>query len=73
MDVSGRIVSLQEERFRLLTDSGQVYLLTLGRRAPVDARKLAELHQRDAHVVVAYTGEPNLSGGVAQDVHEDDR
>lgn len=71
VEVAGRIVALQEERFRLLTDSGQVYLLTLGRHAPIDASTLAALHQRQAHVIVGYTGEPNLSGCVAHDVHED--
>lgn len=68
MQVSGRIVSLQEQRFRLLTDTGQVFLLTLSRHAPLDSEKLAELHRAQAHLQVHFTGEPNLSGGVAQNV-----
>lgn len=68
MQVSGRILSLQEQRFRLLTDSGQVFLLTLSRHAPLDSDRLAELHRGQAHVQVQFTGEPNLSGGLAQNV-----
>jgi hypothetical protein len=73
VQISGRIVALQEQRFRLLTDSGQVYLLTLGRDAPLDASALAELHARGAHLDVDYTGEANLANGVAHVVREDGR
>ena len=70
MYISGRIVAVQEQRFRLLTDTGQVYLLRLGRHAPVDASTLAELHRRGAQVTVEYTGEPNLNTGVAHALHQ---
>ena len=73
MQTSGRIVSVQEQRFRLATDDGQVYLLTLGRDAPLDAATLAELHGRSAHLTVSFSGSPNLSGGVAHAVTEDVR
>jgi hypothetical protein len=66
--ISGHIVSVQEQRFRVQTETGQVYLLTLGRGARVDEAGLAELQRQRALVTVAYTGEPNLASGVAQDV-----
>jgi hypothetical protein len=68
--LTGRIVALQEQRFRLASDSGQVYLLTLGRHAPLDAETLADLHARGARVSVAFRGEPNLADGVAYMVAE---
>ncbi len=64
-------MSLQEQRFRLLTDAGQVYLLTLAGNAPLDAAALAELHLRGARVAVQFTGEPNLAGAVAHTVREE--
>jgi hypothetical protein len=73
MQITGRIVAIQEQRFRLLTDAGQVYLLTLGRHAPLDATTLGELHDRCARVTVEFSGEPNLTGGVAYDLREDGR
>jgi hypothetical protein len=68
MIVEGRIIAVQEQRFRLLTDGGQTYLLTLARGAPLDAQELSELRRAAARVVVDYSGEPNLAGGVARSV-----
>jgi hypothetical protein len=68
MQVVGRIIAVQEQRFRLLTDEGQVYLLTLARNAPLDGATLSSLHERQARVTVDFTGEPNLVGGVARNV-----
>ena len=73
MEVSGRIIAFQEQRFRLLTDTGQVYLLTLRADGHLDATTLADLQRRRAHVAVHFTGQPNLVGGVALDVREDTR
>jgi len=70
MQVSGHIVAVQEQRFRLATDHGRVYLLTLGRHTRIDPNTLAQLHRRDAHVEVDFSGEPNLTGGVAHSVRE---
>jgi hypothetical protein len=70
MQAAGRIVAVQESRFRLLTDAGQVYLLTLAGTAPLDATALQRLQRQRAHVTVDFHGEANLVGGVAHDVRE---
>jgi hypothetical protein len=64
----GHITVVQEERFQLMTDSGQGYLLTLGRDAGIDARDLRRLHDAGAHVVVEYDGDPDFTSGVARTV-----
>jgi hypothetical protein len=68
MQVVGRIIALQEQRFRLLTDAGQVYVLTLARDACLDASALSALHADQTRVTVDFNGEPNLTGGVARKV-----
>jgi hypothetical protein len=68
MQVVGRIIALQEQRFRLLTDAGQVYVLTLARDARLDASALSAFHAKQARVTVDFSGEPNVSGGVARAV-----
>jgi hypothetical protein len=66
--VSGRITVVQEQRFRLLSDGGQGMLFTLAHDALISMAELHRLHERDAHVLVEYTGEPNLASGGAHDV-----
>jgi hypothetical protein len=64
----GWIDIVEEERFRLITDTGQGLLLTLAKGAPLEGRGLQDLHRANAHVRVEYEGEPNLESGVARDV-----
>ena len=64
----GHITLVQEQRFRLATDSGQGYLFTLGHDARLDAGDLCRLRDTRTHVVVEYTGEPGLESGVAHAV-----
>jgi hypothetical protein len=61
MRAHGYILAIQEQRFRLKTDSGQVYLFTLDRRAPLDAADLHAWMDQRAPVAVDYSGEPNLA------------
>jgi hypothetical protein len=70
MRITGRIVALQEQRFRLATDDGQVVLLTLGAEARPDAATLAVWQRRGAHLEVQVSGEPNVAGGVARLMQE---
>jgi len=70
MWISGQILSVQEQRFRLQTDTGQVYLLTLAHNAPLDGAVLATLRRQRTRVSVEFSGQPNLSGGVAHAVQE---
>lgn len=61
--VTGRVVAVQEERLRLLANSGQALLLTLGKNAWL-AADLGDLLHTQAPVRVAYTGEANLVSGI---------
>ncbi len=69
----GIIAVVQEERFRLITDTGQGLLLTLAYDAPLDGADLRRLHQANRHVIVEYEGEPNLDSGVAHSIKLNNR
>ncbi len=69
----GTIAVVQEERFRLITDTGQGLLLTLAYDAPLDGADLRQLHQANRHVIVEYEGEPNLDSGVAHSIKLNNR
>ena len=62
---AGRIIAVQEQRFRLQTESGQGLLLTLAVNANVDGQDLDRLRAAQTRIVVEYSGEPNLATGVA--------
>lgn len=68
MQIVGRIIALQEQRFRLRTEEGQVYVLTLARGSALQASALSLFHATQARVCVDFSGEPNMSGGVARNV-----
>jgi hypothetical protein len=65
---SGHLVLVQETRFRLMTASGQNYLLTLGHDANIAPSDLCHFLDSGTHVVVEYTGEPGLVSGVAHTI-----
>lgn len=65
MLVQGRIVAVQEQRFRLLLPDGRVFLLTLGRFATTGERELKALRDAGTTVEVDFTGQPHRLGGVA--------
>ena len=67
-EAQGTIAVVQEQRFRLITDTGQGLLLTLAHDAPLDESELHRLHDTGMHVVVEYEGEPNLESGVAHSI-----
>ena len=66
--ITGRVLAVQEQRFRLLTEGGQVYLLTLAHDAPLRQTDLCDFQERNVEVSVDFQGEPNFSGGVARNV-----
>ncbi|MBV9174932.1 MAG: hypothetical protein JOZ81_33130 [Chloroflexi bacterium] len=68
MIVHGRIIAVQEQRFRLMSDGGQSYVLTLAGGAPLDTDRLADFKQSGARVSVRMEGEPNLTGGIARNI-----
>jgi hypothetical protein len=65
VQVQGRIVAVQERRFRLLLPDGRVFLLTLGRFATTGERELTALRDARTTVEVHFTGQPHRVGGVA--------
>ena len=64
----GRIILVQEDRFRAVGSSGRGYLFTLSHRARAAHEDLARWHAADAEVLIEYEGEPNLASGVAHRV-----
>lgn len=65
MQATGRITIIQEQRFRLVTDDGRGFLLTLSYKAPLELNDLTRLQRTHTRVLVEYTGEPNLTSGIA--------
>ncbi len=63
--IRGLILAVQEERFRLLSQDGQGYLLTLAKHASTGLRELDYWRESGALVKVEYSGQPNLDTGVA--------
>ena len=66
--VGGHITVVQEQRFRLVNDAGQGMLFTLAHDASASQSDLSRFHKSGAHVLVEYTGEPDLSSGGAHAV-----
>ena len=68
----GHITLVQEQRFRLVTDTGQGLLLTLSHKASLGAEDLQRLHRNHTPVMVFYDGPPDLASGVAREVRAAD-
>ena len=66
--VQGRIIAIQEMRFRILTGDGRGFLFTLSHNANADADDLRRWHRHDSLVQITYSGEPGLTSGVARTV-----
>jgi hypothetical protein len=66
--LDGRIVAVQENRFRLAADTGRGYVFTLHHSCGTSIEDLQRWHDADARLTVAYTGEPNIATGVAHSV-----
>ncbi|MFZ0243652.1 MAG: hypothetical protein WAL90_18585 [Desulfobacterales bacterium] len=63
---TGRIISVQETRFRMVTADGRSFLFTLGHNAFAAEADLIDLRKARASVTVEYEGEPQLESGVAR-------
>lgn len=61
----GQIIAVQEQRFRMVTGDGRGLLLTLHNRAHTPA-DLRTLERAGTLVQVTFTGEPNLTTGIAR-------
>ncbi len=69
-EATGRILMVQEERFRLMTDAGDTLLLTVPTFARFGPADLKRWRAQNAHVRVTYAGAPNLVSGVARSIKE---
>jgi hypothetical protein len=67
-EATGKVETVQEQRFRLHTSSGRALLLTLAHDAPLDGTDLERLHRAGARVRVRYTGAPNLDSAIVHSV-----
>ena len=66
--VTGIVTVVQEERFRLLTDDGRGFLLTLAHSANCDDAELCYLRDAHTRVHVRYSGEANTDSGIAHSI-----
>lgn len=69
--VQGKIIGLQESRLRLISTTGQGYLLTLSPFANVTTDNLRSWLQAGTIVTISYQGEPGLASGVARRIEPD--
>jgi hypothetical protein len=66
--LTGYITVVQEERFRIVTDDGRGFLLTLARGADSSAAELEQLRNAHVRVRVSASGNPNTASGLAHDI-----
>ena len=66
--VKGRILLIQEDRFRIVDDTGRGYLFALSHDALISERVLRLMHEAQVPVCVRYEGEPNVDSGIAYEV-----
>ncbi len=64
--VTGRVVVVQESRFRLITDGGQAKLFLLAPDAPLEPEDLPPLQHQQTKVRVTYDDAPGLVAGLAR-------
>ncbi len=66
--IEGRIVVIQEDRFRLVRGRGQVFLFTLSHKASSSVDDLDLWHKQNRRVVVEYEGRSDFESAVAHSV-----
>jgi hypothetical protein len=64
----GRIILVQENRFRLVGDSGKGYLLMLSHKTTAAQKDLERWRDAGIQVVAEYEGDPSLASGIAHRV-----
>jgi hypothetical protein len=66
--VTGVITTVQETRFRLVTDGGRGKLFLLSAGAPLEAQDLEDLQRAQTRVTVHFTDAREMIAGVAHDL-----
>jgi hypothetical protein len=64
--LTGRLLMVQESRFRIATIKGQVYLFTLAGSSSKNETDLLDFFESKIPVVIEYQGEPGFDTGIAQ-------
>ena len=64
----GEVIAVQEQFFRLVTDTGQGLLFTLSHRQTASASRLSDYRNQRTRVEVEYEGEPGLESAIARRV-----
>ena len=64
-EITGRIILVQEERFRMVDDSGRGYLFDLSHSSRTRSEDLVNWKNRNTQVFVEFEGTPNFSSGIA--------
>ncbi len=62
--LSGRLIMVQESRFRLAAATGRSCLFTLSHSSSVDEMDLLDFFKADTPVTIEYEGEPDLASGM---------
>jgi hypothetical protein len=63
--ITGRILLVQEDRFRVVAADGRGYLLTLSHSARISMADLRRHQQAGTRIRLEYEGSPNLVDGMA--------
>jgi hypothetical protein len=66
--IMGRILFVQEERFRIIDEKGRSYLFDLSHRSSIKDQELADWSRAKTWLIVEYEGEPELESGIAVSV-----
>ena len=66
--IEGRIILVQEERFRMVDSEGHSFLFDLSHRAPVTSDDLRAWSRAKARLRVEYEGEPEMESGIAHNI-----
>lgn len=67
-EIIGRVIYVQEERFRIVDRQGRSFLFDLSHNAPISDIDLVNWEHSKTWVAVKYEGEPGLESGVARTV-----
>ena len=62
--LTGRLVMVQESRFRLTTPKGQVYLLSLPPSSSISELDLLDLFDSNILLTISYQGEADFETGI---------
>lgn len=66
--VTGRVIFVQEGRFRLMSDGGQAQLFLLSPQASLEPQDLPALMQKEGRCTVRFTRRKGLIAGIAHDI-----